>query len=267
MKKKVLVVLGIVVIVIVILLIIFLGDKPLKLDDQKVTTLYSYLGEVDIYHCGGLNAYSGEEVNKDTLSNENKLCMAYYALDSESISSDSHKVTITNDNDVQLCEIGEGINFAAKEGEEACSYQIISSDDLENAYSTIYNEDLPNDKTFYINSTNACYYSNGKYYCGEAETFIYSLTPEATIYRLIDKASVKLNDDIVITDYYLRISDNKCYGSNTSEEEISTCSEVLKDNDSIEINEEFVKKYGKLYKHTFKKDNHDNYYWYSSNLK
>ena len=82
----------------------------------------------------------------------------------------------------------------------------------------------------------------------------------------MNKASEKLNEDIVITDYYLRISDNKCYGSNDSEDEISACSEAL-ENDSVEINEEFVQKYGTLYKHTFKKNNDDNYYWYSSNLK
>ena len=108
MKKKVLVVLGIVVVIIVIFLVIFLGDKPLKLDDPQVTELYSYLGEVDIYHCGGLNSYTGDEVKYDTLSNNNKLCVAYYKLDDKQIKSDSHEVTTKNDNDIEICEIGEG---------------------------------------------------------------------------------------------------------------------------------------------------------------
>lgn len=266
MKKKILVVLGIVVVIIVIFLVIFLGDKPLKLDDPQVTELYSYLGEVDIYHCGGLNSYTGEEVKYDTLSDENKLCMAYYKLDNKQIKTDSHEVTAKNDNDIEICEIGEGIRLAAEEGENSCEYQIISSTDLKEAYSAIYGKELPDDSSFYINGTEACYLNGEEYYCGEAETFVYSLTPEATIYRLMNKASEKLNEDIVITDYYLRISDNKCYGSNDSEDEISACSEAL-ENDSVEINEEFVQKYGTLYKHTFKKNNDDNYYWYSSNLK
>ena len=220
MKKKVLVVLGIVVVIIVIFLVIFLGDKPLKLDDPQVTELYSYLGEVDIYHCGGLNSYTGDEVKYDTLSNNNKLCMAYYKLDDKQIKSDSHEVTTKNDNDIEICEIGEGIRLAAEEGEDSCGYQIVSSTDLKKAYSAIYGEELPDDTSFYINGTEACYLNGEEYYCGEAD----------------------------------------------SEDEISACSEAL-ENDSVEINEEFVQKYGTLYKHTFKKNNDDNYYWYSSNLK
>ena len=91
--------------------------------------------------------------------------------------------------------------------------------------------------------------------------------PEATVYRLIDKAVEKLNNDIVITDYYLRLSDNKCYPSNTNSDEITECSDVLKNNDDLEIDSEFIYKYGSVYKHVFKLDNDGNYYWYSSDLK
>ena len=71
MKKKVVIILGILFIVVIILLVIFLGDQSLDLESDEITNLYSYLGEVDIYHCGGLNGYTGEEVTYETLSKIN----------------------------------------------------------------------------------------------------------------------------------------------------------------------------------------------------
>ena len=118
MKAKVVSVLGIFVIVIVVLLVIFLGDKSLDLESDMVRELYSYLGEVDVYHCGGLNQYSGEEVTYDTLSSDNKLCMAYYELSASNITKETAQVTTTNEQDIPICEIGEGIRLAAEEGEE-----------------------------------------------------------------------------------------------------------------------------------------------------
>ena len=94
-----------------------------------------------------------------------------------------------------------------------------------------------------------------------------SLTPEATIYRLMNKAVEKMNGDIVISDYYLRISDNKCYSSNSSNSEISACSTIITDNPNEEITSEFVLEHGSIYEHTFKQDKDGNYYWYSSNLR
>lgn len=260
-------ILGVVVAVVVVLLVIFLGDKPLDMQSDEITNLYSYLGEVDVNRCGGLNQYSGEEVTYDTISNEHKLCMAYYHLADEEITQDQIDVTSTNDNDVSVCEVGEGIKLVAEEGEDTCHYQIINQNDLAVAYQNIYGQKLPDDESFYINGTDACYLNGEDYYCGEAETFVVSLTPESTIYRLMNKAVEKMNGDIVITDYYLRISDNKCYSSNTTEEEISACSSALSENENLEIDATFVQEHGMLYEHTFKQDSNGNYYWYSSNLK
>ena len=267
MKKKVVLVGGIIILLIIVLLAIFLGDKHLDLTSNQVSTLYSYLGEVDINRCGGLNQYTGDEVTYDDLSNSNKMCLAYYMLNDDKKSDETHEITATNDNDLNICEIGEGIRFVASEGEDVCQYQAIDKEDLESAYRKIYNKDLPQDSEFYISSNIACYLDNEEYYCGEAETFVQSLTPEATIYRLLDSAIKKLNDDIVINDYYLKISDNKCYSSNGFDDEITACSEALAENKNMEIDEDFVKKYGSLYEHVFKLDNDTNYYWYSSKLK
>ena len=267
MKKKVVIGLGIVIIVIVILLVIFLGDKSLDLESEQIANLYSYLGEVDVYHCGGLNQYSGEEVTYDTLSNDNKLCMAYYELSEEKKTKNTAEVTITNDNDISVCEIGEGTRLAANENEEECYYNTINKEDLIEAYQKAYGKDLPDETSFYISGTEACYLEGEEYNCGNAETYMVSLTPEATIYRLMNKAVEKMNGDIVISDYYLRISDNKCYSSNSSNSEISACSTIITDNPNEEITSEFVLEHGSIYEHTFKQDKDGNYYWYSSNLR
>lgn len=267
MKKKVVVILGIIAIIIVVLLVIFLGDKNLDLTSDNVKKLYSYLGEVDIYHCGGLNQYSGEEVGYTTISNENKMCMAYFELDDEDLKKETSNVTATNDNDLKVCEIGEGIRLVSSNDKE-CNYEIVSKEALENSYKNIYGNKLPDENEFYINSNTACYLKDNNYYCGEAETFIYSLTPESTIYRLLNSAKEKMNGNIVISDYYLRVSDNKCYQSNNNDSEITSCSKQLAENPDLEINSEFVSKYGAIYEHTFNYDNNtDNYYWSSSNLK
>ena len=267
MKKKVVFALGIIVIVVVILLVVLLGDKHLDLNSEEVKNLYSYLGEVDINHCGGLNQYNGDEVTYDTISNSNKMCIAYYELDDDNKTSKTHDVTTTNDNDIAICEIGEGTRLVASEGEDFCNYEVISKNDLNNIYNKVYGKDLPSEEEFYINSNVACYLDGDNYYCGEAEKFVQSLTPEATIYRLMDSAIEKMNGDIVISDYYLKVSGNKCYSSNNFDEEISACSSKLEDNGNIEIDAEFVKEYGALYEHTFKANDNGNYYWYSSNLK
>ena len=267
MKKKVVIILGILFIVVIILLVIFLGDQSLDLESDEITNLYSYLGEVDIYHCGGLNGYTGEEVTYETLSNENKLCMAYYELSDEKKITNRAQATTTNENDISVCEIGEGTRLAANEGEEECHYTTISKEDLSDTYKLIYGQNLPDETSFYINGTEACYLEGEEYNCGNAETYMVSLTPEANIYRLMNKAVEKMNGDIVISDYYLRISGNKCYSSNNSDSEISACSSSLEDDPDKEITSEFVSNYGSIYEHTFKQDENGNYYWYSSNIR
>ena len=265
MKKKFIGIIGIVIIVVVILLVIFLGDKRLDLESDQVQTLYTYLGEVDVNRCGGLNAYTGEEVMYDTISNENKLCMAYYALSDDEKSSESTEVTTTNENDINLCEIGEGIRLASDEDDNTCNYTVISENDLNNAYQKIYDQESPDEESFYISSTEACFLEEGEYYCGNSETSKVTIVPEATVYRLLNSASKKMNGDIVITDYYLRVSNNKCYANNSSNDEISACSTALEGD--TEVTREFVQEYGTLYEHTFKQDDNGAHYWYSSNLK
>ena len=269
MKKYVVLFIGVVLVAFIISCVIFMGDHELDLNSKEVTTLYSYLGEVDVYHCGGLNQYTKEEVTYDDISTNNKLCQAYYATNKDNIENRKSNTTTTNDQDIDICEVGDNIRLAALEGENTCSYQIISEDDLNKAYHNVYGTDIPKEDntSFNITATKSCYLEEGEYYCGDAENYTWTLRPEATIYRLPAKATKKMNGDIVITDYYLRISENKCYSSNNTDSEITACSNALSENPDTTIDSEFVQEYGTLYEHTFKKNSNGTNYWYSSNIK
>lgn len=265
MKKMVISVLGIIIIVVVLLAVIFLGTKTLDTDSDLIEELYTYLGVVDINQCGGLLAYTGSEVTYDSISEENRLCMAYYQLTEDEKAIEISDITTTNDYDMSVCEIGEGIRFISEDSN--CSYEIIAKDTLDEAYSKIYGSTITDEaESFYISSTKACYIEGDTYYCGDAETIEVTLVPESTIYRLIIKASEKMNGDIVITDYYLRITDDKCYQSSSTDSEVSTCSTLLEEGD-VSIDSDFVQEYGTLYEHIFKLDENGNYYWYTSRLK
>ena len=255
---------AIVLMALIIILALILSDKRLDLKSEQVSTLYNYLGEVDVYRCGGLITYKDKAITKDEISNENALCMAYYNLKNDKITTETAKSTRKNKNNIKTCKVGESITLAAKDEENECQYSIINKKDLNDSYKKIYGENIKDYSKFFISSTEACYIEGDTYYCGTAESYIYSLTPAATIYRLLNKAVKKINGDIVIYDYFLKESDNKCYPKNNNEEN-KECSKEIK---SIEnIDEKFVSKYGNIYKHTFKKDDSGNYYWFKSELK
>ncbi len=240
-------------------------DKPLDLKSAEISELYSYLGEVDIYHCGGLSTYSSDEVTKDDISDANRLCMAYYNLDDQAKTSKTSAITGKNENDVKICQVEEGIAFSADENTE-CSYTEIKKTDLEKSYLDIYGS-KPKIGNFNITNSDICYLKEDTYYCGKAQTYNIAVMPETSIYRLKKNALKRFNGDIVISDYFLKIVNNTCYLT-SGEEESSDCTEALSKFEDFEaesdsVKADFIRKYGKLYKHTFKKLN-DDYYWSKS---
>lgn len=264
-RKKLLFILAVVCIIIIVLIAFLFSDKNIDLNSNEVSSLYKYLGEVDIYHCGGLSTYGKEAVTYDELSLDDKLCMAYYNLAEDSKHKDTVKSSGVNKNDVKICKIGGSTTLATNNDEDYCNYFNFSKDDLNRSYQDIYGKDIPNYNTFFISSSNACYLEGDTYYCGTSETFTYSLAEQATIYRLLNKAMKQLNGDIVIYDYFIKVTDDSCYLYNNSDTKNEDCSKVIESTE--EINAEFVKKYGSLYKHTFKKNSSGDYYWVKSELK
>ncbi len=273
MKKKNIFITIIVLCIIAIgITLCFIGDKRLNVEDKLINELYSYLGEVDIYHCGGLNAYSSSSVTKESITNSNLLCMAYYNLKEDQKEANTSKSTGKNKNDNKICKIGEEVTFTTDEETNECSYEVLKKEDLNAAYQGLYGTNIKDYEEFYITNDDACYLEGDSYYCGAAETFTVSLAPASTIYRLIDKAIEKRNGEINIYDYFLKISENKCYMTNGSDNENEDCTKALSklDGSFSNLKEEekakFMKKYGKLYRHTYEL-NKDNYYWTKSEQK
>ncbi len=268
MKQKVVyIILAVICILVIGIACFIISDKKLNLDSKTINKLYNYLGSTDIYHCGGLITYGDKTITNSDLSLENTLCMAYYNLDGETISSGNFKVTGKNSNNLEVCKIGEDATLATSDDKkEKCYYSTFNKDSLNKAYNDLYGKNIDDYTKFSIASDKICVLDKENYYCGVAENFNYYLAPDATIMRLKNKAIKKHNGDIVIYDYFLKIADNKCYSSNTTTEENTNCTNNIP-TDINNIDAEFVKKYGTLYKHTFKAAKNDEYYWLQSEIK
>lgn len=258
-KKFVPLVLFILVVLLVIVVFFLVGDKKFDFESKEVTKLYSYLGEVDIYRCGGLVTYGEKAINKDNLSDDNTFCNSYYNLNDEDLNILEVKSTGTGKN--KVCKVGDNI-FIPDENSNNCAYKEITKKDLNNAYQKIYGEEISKyiDK-FSISDSEVCYLKGETYSCGNTGTYTYSIGTNATVYRIIDKAIKTYNGKIIISDYYLKVSDDICY-KNGSSEELEECSKEIKS--GVKIDAKLIMRYGSLYKHTFLSDSNDNFYWSKS---
>ena len=62
-------------------------------------------------------------------------------------------------------------------------------------------------------------------------------------------------------DYFLKVINDECYTSFMTNDKNDKCSKKYDNKKNIDYN--FMKRYGVVYKHIFQKDG-DNYYWVSS---
>lgn len=260
-KKKDLITIAIIVVILVIILLAIFLFKGQKLDANSslVNNLYNYLGSNDLEVCNGLQVYSNEEVNYDVLGNETKLCTAYRLLDEESKSSNDYE-----GNEENTCSISDNIVFATNNYEDdVCTVEEVSKDELNNTYKQVFGKDISEDGEFLINYNTVCYNSGDNYYCGLAETYTKTFGAEPHTYRTI-KDAYKKGDEIVIYDYFLKIVNGECYSSYVNGTTNNNCTNELPENeDDYNIDYDFLRKYGTLYKHTFKQYG-DTYYWVSS---
>lgn len=257
-KKKYLIFAVIFVVVVIVVVTFFIGDKRLDNESSLIQNLYKSLGEVDLYHCGGLYPYDTKTITKDDISNDKLLCMAYHNLDTNEKKDETITSTGKNATNINICDLDNDIKIVANNEEEtSCNYSVIQKDSLNNSYKDLYGTDIKNYDKFYITDKHACYLKGEEYICGEAETFNYTITPETAIYRFIDKSIKKFNDDIIIYDYFLKTMGEGCYSKNNSTEENTECSKKIT---GQEIDAEIIKKYGTKYKHTFKANGKDHYW-------
>ena len=119
-KKSFSIIILITSLIVILVLTLILGDKKIDLESEKVNDLYKYLGEVDIYHCGGLITYQEQNVSINNINKENALCMAYYKQNAEKLTKKTIKSTEKNAYDIKICKIGD-VTLAANE-DGNCDY-------------------------------------------------------------------------------------------------------------------------------------------------
>lgn len=257
-KKSIVIFITIVLLITIgIIVMLWWQGKKLDTDSELVTELYTYIGNNDLQVCDGLVTYGEEKVGFDDIDNNLRICSAYSLLELDEGST--IKVDTTKKDNT--CSIGNNIVFASDNYEDdICTITKISSDLVNEQYKKMYGKDIENYEQFQYNDTTVCYYEDGYYYCGLSESYSLVVGGEPHTYRSIKKATLK-NDELIIYDYFLRITNNECYMSYMGENINKDCSNVYSDNQDIDYR--FLRKYGQLYKHTFSKMN-DSYYWVSS---
>lgn len=260
-KKYSLTLLIVLLIITTILLVIVkvtLGGN-IKTENKLVKSLYSYVSNDEIEKCGGLLFYNDEKVTKEKLTDDQKVCLAFI----KTTTLKGEKITLNKEKSDNICTLEKGKIFATDNYEESkCSIQKYKTDEILKTSKKIFGEEITLKDSFMLDNYNICYLVDDYYYCGLSETFSFTIGNESYVYRVINKAVEKGKDEIIIYDYFLKITNDLCYPTFTSNKENKKCTEKYNAN---KVNYKFVKKYGTKFKHVFKKlDNSDDYYWLSS---
>ena len=251
---------GIIIVVVVIILTIIgyyvFKEKTLKTDSNEIKELYSFLGSNDLSICNGLMIYSDKEINVDSLSEQDKLCIAYSLMDSEKISN----LKITPEKE-KNCNISDAIDFPIDDKDaNMCNVTKFAVQDIKDNYKKIYNQELVNLSSFNYDIRYICKSDGEYYYCGSLEEFTITVGSEPKVYRSIEKA-VEKDNTIEIYDYFLRVINKECYSDYVTEIKNDKCTSKFEEE---KVNYKFLKKNGTHYKHTYVKDSNGNYHWSKS---
>lgn len=241
----------------------FINGKQIKVNDKLIIDLYSYLGENDLTYCDGLMTYQKGKTTYADLDEPKKLCNALASL---YLSDQAKLIQIDKKKKNNVCQIGdsEQIVFATDNYEdEVCSVYRLNKEEVLKRYQQIYNQDIKNYEAIQINNSNICYPDGEYYYCGLSETYTVTVGSVPKTYRNIKKA-IQKDDIIKITDYFLKIENDKCYQDYANDLENDECSKIT---NKDQIDYKFLKKYGTVYEHTFKKSQNGTYYWVETESK
>ena len=259
-KKSLIIGLAIIAILIIILIVVLvIRSRTLDPESELVTDIYTYLGNNDLEVCNGLATYAPDEVTYDDLENAMRICVAYSLLELD----DSSMLKVDKTQKNNTCTVGESnnITFATDNYEDdICTLTKVSSEEVNTQYEKMYGQSIENYESFQYNETTICQYDSGFYYCGLAEEYTATFGGEPHTYRTI-KNVTENDDEIIIYDYFLKVVNNECLTSYTGTTTNNECTENYSEDE--EMSYSFLKRYGTLYKHTFKKSG-DNYYWVSS---
>ena len=257
-KDKLIVFLSVVIVILVVVILVLLAKKGLPVNSKNniVTNAYSYVSNKNLERCNGLVMYNKDKVTKDTLENTTKICLSYTLLDAA-----GEEVKLEKDKKKNVCTLNGDLVFALDNYEgDICTISKISKDEVHEKYKVLFGEELKKDESFQLDNVSVCHYSDGSYYCGLSEKYTYVIGGEPHTYRTI-KSSYKKDDKLIIYDYFLKVINDECYRSFMTNDKNDKCTK--KYDAKKDINYNFMKRYGTVYKHTFQKDG-NNYYWVSS---
>ena len=247
-----------IILILIALIILFVIRNTNKVNQELVDEVYSYLGSNDLSYSNGLYSYDKDKIKSQDLAVETKLCNAYINTAKDKISTKELKAK----KDTNICTFHKK-NFAVDNYEgDVCTLKVIDTADLALNLTKIYHTTMEKYPDFNVDDNTICRYYEGKYYCGLAETIVYSTAEEPKTYRVVKK-TVEKGDYLYIYDLYLKIKENKCYLNNTTDKDEAKCSTKYQNIQKVNVN--LLKKYGQKYKHTFKLDpDTKEYYWVSS---
>ncbi len=265
MKKKendtFLIFLVVILIIIALILVIFrvINGKSLETNDKLVTELHDYFSSDNLSNCEGLLNYNDGVVESKNTRSDLKLCFAFQktALEPEK------EITYKSSKKDDLC-VEDEMTFRTEEGSNLCKVRIYSKEEVEKTYTKMYGENVGKEVTsFKLDGFNICFVKDDKYYCGLSDEITYTVGSDIAIYRSIKKASER-GDTIFIYDYFIKLVEEKCYTAYDEGEESIRCSKAYSKLKDKKMDYDFIKNYGTLYKHTFKKNQDNTYYWVKS---
>lgn len=258
LNDKILIVLFAVLIVMTIVLVLvkIMNANVLDANEPIVTKLHNYFNTDDLSNCDGLFNYSNKKVEYSSISNDIKLCLAYHKSNIKDVEEETYKAKKGK----EICE-QDGMTFKVEKDSTECVVTKIKKSIIDDSYERIFGKEIEDIKSFNYDNLHICYLKDDFYYCGLSETYTYTLGSESQIYRVIKKA-VEKSSEIVIYDYFLKINENKCYKYYTTLTSNNDCTNNYDNKNKIKYN--FLKKYGTKYKHIFRKNENNDYYWVSS---
>lgn len=257
-KKNKLVILFLVLILLTIITILINLLSSNKTINKNINNLYSYISNDEIEKCGGLQFYQKDKVTSSTLSNDIKTCVAFIKTDKLK----GTKEVFNKDKKKKTCTTKDKMIFATDNyEEEKCTVKYYDLDKVKDTYKKVFGEEFTNLDSFQLDDYNICYIKDKKIYCGLSEIFSFTISNESYVYRSLKK-TVEKGNTIYIYDYFIKINDNKCYKSFDGDQNKKCSKNYKKEN---KVSYKFIKKYGTVYKHTFKKLNNNDYYsWVES---
>lgn len=255
------------ILIILLVLLIIIGiiswiknNNKYNPNDKRIEKIYNYFNIDNLQDCDGMFNYSNIKITFDNVSEQTKMCVAYHKT--KELNAEVEKIKKAKKEDV--CKL-DNYKFGLEDEKNECEVQKVKKETLASTYKEIFGKDIQKTDSFKIDNLRICYLKDEYYYCGLNEISTYILGNDASIYRLIDKVEEK-SSEILIYDYFLKISGSKCFDNYTTLSENKICSKEYEKLKNKNINYKFIKKYGNKYKHTYKKSSNDSYYWVSSEL-